>query len=74
MKGNKRVWVCGADEPKTHIFLIHFSGIFLAVRIYFNVELWKIYQLFVLQVLYEKERIPVRKAKKLVKAANNVVT
>ena len=36
--------------------------------IHFNVELWKIHQLFVLQVLYKKEIIPTRKAYKLAKA------
>ena len=63
-----------SDEFKTHLFLIHFSGIFLEVRIHFNAKLWKIHQLFVLQVLYEKERIPARKAEKLAKVANYVAT
>ena len=42
--------------------------------IHFNAELWNIRQLFVLQVLYEKERIPARKAEKLARAANYFVT
>ena len=32
--------------------------------IHFNAELWNIHQLFVLQVLYEKKRIPTKKKQK----------
>ena len=42
--------------------------------IHFNAELWNIHQLFVLQVLYEKEIIQARKAEKLAKAEFSVVT
>ena len=54
------------DESSTHLFLIYFSCIFLAVKIYFNVELWNIHQLCVLHVLIEKEIIPARKEEKKV--------
>ena len=54
------------DESSTHLFLIKFSGIFLAVKIYFNAELRNTHQLCVLHVLIEKGIIPARKEEKKV--------
>ena len=54
------------DESSTHLFVINFSGIFLAVKIYFNAELWNIHQLCVLDVLIEKYIIPAGKEEKKV--------
>ena len=42
--------------------------------IQFNAELWNIHQPFVLQVLYEKKRIPARKVEKMVNVVNYVST
>ena len=42
--------------------------------IHFNAELWNIHQLFVLQVLKEKEIILVRKAEKLARVEFSVAT
>ena len=58
--------------------LIYFKSIFMAYfskfMIHFNVELWNIHQLFVLQVLNEKEIIPTRKAEKLARVEFFVAT
>ena len=51
----------GRERGATHLFLIHFSGILLAVKIYFNAKLWNIHQLCVLHVFIEKEIIPTKK-------------
>ena len=50
-------------SPKLIYFLSIFLAYFLKFMIHFNAELWNINQLFVFQVLNEKEIIPVRKAK-----------
>ena len=42
------------DKKNFKLFLIHFYGIFLVVKIYFNTKLWNIHQLCVLHVFIEK--------------------
>ena len=49
------------DESKTHLFLIHFSGMFLTILDLFYAKLWNIHQLYVLQVLFGKKKEKTRR-------------